>query len=173
MNIADVYDMKMMLNMNDVVSSGLIRFGLPLLVLVPLAGCNQQPSGHTVETMSGAPIVRHHDPAKVAEGEKIYRQNCARCHGANAEGDPQWRQPGPDGTYPPPPLNGTGHAWHHPRAWLEQMIHEGSPPGQGNMPPWKDKLTDTEIDAVVEWFQSKWPDQVYGAWFEMQQNTRR
>jgi mono/diheme cytochrome c family protein len=143
-----------------------------LVVVLVLSGCEQQ-QGHMVETMSGAAIERQHDLVKVAAGEQVYRQHCASCHGDHGQGAPQWRQAGADGKYPPPPLDGSGHAWHHPRQWLQDMIHEGSPNGQGNMPAWKDKLSDQEIDAVVEWFQSTWPDDVYAVWFEMQQNTRR
>lgn len=143
-----------------------------MAITLVLSGCERQ-QGHVVETMSGAPVVRQHDTAKVAAGEQVYRQHCARCHGEHGEGAPQWRQAGTDGKYPPPPLDGSGHAWHHPRQWLQEMIREGSPAGQGNMPAWKNKLTEQEIDAVVEWFQSTWPDQVYAVWFEMQQNSRR
>lgn len=165
--------MKMLQKQDDCMEGGLIKWSLGLLLLLPLAACDQPPAGHTIETMSGAPVVRQHDAAKVAAGMKVYRQHCARCHGANGEGDPLWRKVGPDGKYPPPPLDGSGHAWHHPRNWLAQMIREGSPPSQGNMPSWRDKLTEQEIDAVIEWFQSTWPDQVYGAWYEMQQNAGR
>lgn len=34
------------------------------------------------------------------------------------------------------------------------------------MLPWKDQLSDQEIDAVIYWFQSKWPDELYAAWQE-------
>ena len=32
------------------------------------------------------------------------------------------------------------------------------------MPPFKDKLTAQEIDAIIAWFQSLWPDNIYAAW---------
>jgi mono/diheme cytochrome c family protein len=32
---------------------------------------------------------------------------------------------------------------------------------------WKDKLNDEEIEAIVAWFQSQWPDEVYAAWYQM------
>jgi mono/diheme cytochrome c family protein len=71
--------------------------------------------------------------------------------------------------FPPPPLDGTGHAWHHPVSWLKQMILDGSPAGQGKMPAWRGKLSEQEVEAVITWFQSLWPDRVYVAWYEMQQ----
>jgi mono/diheme cytochrome c family protein len=36
------------------------------------------------------------------------------------------------------------------------------------MPAWKGKLSDAQIDAVIEWMQSTWPDPVFAAWHEMQ-----
>lgn len=107
------------------------------------------------------------DPRQVQLGAQVFQDNCARCHGQDAQGAPNWRQPDADGFYPPPPLNGTGHAWHHPRAVLRDVIASGSPPGQGKMPAWRDKLSDEQIEAVITWFQSKWPEDVYAMWLEM------
>lgn len=67
------------------------------------------------------------DPEKIKRGEAVYRANCASCHGSNGESTPGWRTPGPDGRYPPPPLDGSAHAWHHSTETLEKMIREGSP----------------------------------------------
>lgn len=108
---------------------------------------------------------------QIARGETIFRANCASCHGVNAQGAFNWRKVGSDGKYPAPPLNGTGHAWHHPTKVLRQVIKNGSPGGQGNMPPWKDKLTHQEIDDVIVWFQSKWSPQVYQAWLERDRSS--
>jgi mono/diheme cytochrome c family protein len=115
---------------------------------------------------------RNYDAAVLAEGEKLFSVHCAQCHGQNAQGHPQWRKVGADGKYPPPPLNGSGHAWHHSRAVLRNVIKNGSPPGQGNMPAWEGKLTAQQIEHVIDYFQSLWPDPVYSAWIEMQQNQR-
>lgn len=105
-------------------------------------------------------------------GRQVYSQNCAVCHGANGEGDENWRQRKPDGKFPPPPLNGTGHTWHHPLKILQYVIKNGSPGGQGDMPAWKDKLSDHEIDSVIAHVQSWWSPQVYSAWREIDQRAR-
>jgi mono/diheme cytochrome c family protein len=47
---------------------------------------------------------------------------------------------------------------------LFQVVKNGSPGGQGNMPAWGEKLNDEEIVAVIAWFQSKWPEQIYDVW---------
>ena len=105
------------------------------------------------------------DPEKIKRGEAVYRANCASCHGPNGEATSGWRTPGPDGRYPPPPLDGSAHAWHHSTETLEKMIREGSP-GPGGMPPWDGKLTNQQIDDVIVWIKSLWPDEVYDIWFK-------
>jgi len=141
--------------------------GISLLALVACDNSGKDSATGAIESLTGPALERSVDPKVIEAGERLFRQHCSQCHGQQAEGDPNWRKPDADGKYPPPPLNGTGHAWHHPKLWLKQMIQEGSRP-QGNMPAWRDKLTDDEIEAVIAWFQSQWPDRVYAAWYEMQ-----
>ncbi len=104
------------------------------------------------------------DTAQLARGAKIYKVHCAECHGANAEGAPNWHVKSPDGKNPAPPLNGTGHDWHHPMAALKWTIREGTAKLGGNMPAWKEKLSDSDIEAVIAWFQSLWPEEIYKNW---------
>lgn len=147
---------------------GLILLGLGVLSFV---GCDQHST--TSMTSTGVMPKRSYDRDVVALGGTIYKTHCVRCHGENAEGNLQWRKPDAQGKYPPPPLNGTGHAWHHSRLVLRGFIENGSEDGKGNMPAWRDVLSEREIEAVITWFQSLWPDQVYAAWYEMQQNIER
>ena len=109
------------------------------------------------------------DAAQLALGNKLFQEHCAQCHRTDASGDPNWRKRGADGRFPPPPLNGSGHAWHHSVPVLMSVIKQGSPQGKGNMPAWEGKLTDDEIQAIITWFQSTWPKPVYDTWYEMQQ----
>ncbi|WP_455374780.1 c-type cytochrome [Kaarinaea lacus] len=132
-----------------------------------LTACDQQPSVSASST--GLMPKREYDQKVLNVGKEVYAENCAQCHGENAQGAPNWHKRNADGTFPPPPLNGTGHAWHHSIAVLTDMIKNGSKPGEGNMPAWKDKLSAEQIDMVIQWFQSLWPDQVYAAWYEQQQ----
>jgi mono/diheme cytochrome c family protein len=32
------------------------------------------------------------------------------------------------------------------------------------MPAWKDRLSDQQIEDIIAWFQSRWPDEQYVAW---------
>ncbi len=144
----------------------------PLMVVLLLAACGEDggkpaagPAAATpaVVTATATPI-RVTDAGQLTRGAKIYKANCAVCHGANAEGAPNWHRQGPDGKYPAPPLNGTGHDWHHPTSALKWTIREGTAKLGGNMPAWKDKLPDSDIEAVIAWFQSLWPEEVYKNW---------
>jgi mono/diheme cytochrome c family protein len=53
------------------------------------------------------------DDAAVARGRVLYDATCAVCHGSNLEGEGDWQSPGPDGRYPAPPHDASGHTWHH------------------------------------------------------------
>jgi mono/diheme cytochrome c family protein len=115
-------------------------------------------------TESGAAISRGYAAADIKRGAEVFQRNCAECHGARAEGAPDWHRRGADGRFPAPPLNGTGHAWHHPPAALMRTIRDGTLKLGGSMPSWGDKLSDGEIEAVLAYVVSLWPDELYQAW---------
>ncbi len=145
-----------------------------LLAVLSLAACSEsggRPAAATPAAAIAAPV-RVADAGQLARGAQIYKANCAVCHGANAEGAPNWQRPGPDGKYPAPPLDGSGHAWHHPSAALELTIRGGTLKLGGGMPAWKDKLRDADIEAVIAWFQSLWPEDIYRQWRAMEEKTR-
>lgn len=104
-------------------------------------------------------------PSTIALGKNIYAQQCAACHGANLEGQPNWRSRLADGRLPAPPHDETGHTWHHPDAMLFDVTKHGgaknAPPGfVSGMPAFGDKLTDREIAAVLAYIKSRWPEPV-------------
>jgi protein-disulfide isomerase/mono/diheme cytochrome c family protein len=107
---------------------------------------------------------RWYSQADVDRGSILFKQNCSSCHGANAEGTLDWKKTDSNGKYPPPPLNGTAHAWHHSKKLLKKTILEGGAKLGGLMPPFGDKLSDQDIDAVIAFMQSKWTDDVYQKW---------
>ena len=114
---------------------------------------------------------RWYDRSRIESGGKVYAANCAVCHGARGEATSDWRRREPDGSFPPPPLNGTAHTWHHPFGILARQIKFGAPGGDGKMPIFQGKLTDEEIINVIAWFQSLWPDDIYAQWWEIQQRS--
>lgn len=143
----------------------LLIFGLSLLLMA----CGK--SEESSITPEAVKVVRHTDAMQISRGEKVFSKYCASCHGEQAQGDANWRSRDETGRFPPPPLDGSAHAWHHPLAQLKHVISNGSPGGKGNMPAWKEKLTEQEIDDTIAWFQNKWPDEVYAAWAEINQRA--
>ena len=107
---------------------------------------------------------RWYDQATLHKGSTIFQNHCATCHKANAEGTLNWKKTDNQGNLPPPPLNGTAHAWHHDKDVLTNTIREGGAKLGGTMPAFKDKLSDSDIDAAIAYFQSKWPDKLYQNW---------
>jgi mono/diheme cytochrome c family protein len=125
-----------------------------------LAGCAGRAST-SASSITSYPTL---DAARVNRGREVYQQNCVICHGANAEGAINWATPGPDGLYPPPPHDDTGHTWHHSDRVLYETIRDGmndplQPGSPLRMPMWGGKLTDAEIRAVIEYFRSLWTEE--------------
>lgn len=102
------------------------------------------------------------DATAVAKGQLVYAQYCASCHGANLEGQPDWQQQRPDGTWPAPPHDISGHTWHHNDESLFTTVKFGSqatsPAGyKVSMPGYASTLSDDEIWAVLAFIKSTWP----------------
>jgi hypothetical protein len=68
---------------------------------------------------------------------------------------------------PPPPLDGTSRAWHHDLKLLKKTIHEGGAKLGFLMPAFGEQLSDNEIDQLIAYFQSKWPNNTYRKWAEL------
>ena len=155
---------------------GTLLFFIVIVMLLQF-GCDVSfNDGKNLQTLSGTNVSRVLDEMLVAEGKWIFEENCKGCHGANAQGAINWKQTDADGFYPPPPLDGSGHAWHHSSMVLKDVIKYGSVRDEqgrakGKMPAWENKLDDQQLDAVISWFQSLWPDPVYASWFDREQRA--
>lgn len=116
---------------------------------------------------AGTPAVaRWYSSGQVGAGAALYAENCASCHMPDAEGSADWKTRDAEGRFPPPPLNGTAHAWHHPLDILRQTVRRGGAPVGGSMPAFGDKLSASETDAILAWVQSHWSDKIYAIWHE-------
>ena len=75
-------------------------------------------------THSHYPITRDSLEA-IKNGKILYNQYCVSCHQANLAGATNWQGLDEDGHRKAPPLNGTGHTWHHTDELLHRMIKYG------------------------------------------------
>ena len=104
------------------------------------------------------------DAAQVARGKVVYAEQCASCHGARLEGQPNWQSRKPDRRLPAPTHNTSGHTWHHPDEDLFKITKEGiaafAPPGySSDMPAFSGALSDADIWAVLAFIKSSWPEE--------------
>lgn len=105
------------------------------------------------------------DSAITAQGQEIYTDNCASCHGADLKGQPDWRRQDADGYLPAPPHDRTGHTWHHPDKQLIEITRLGTEAIVGGnyrsrMIGFGEILSEDEIIAVLAYVKSTWPDHV-------------
>ena len=139
-------------------SSKIIRFFLYTLVVVVGSPANSQGNNNVV-------VKREINYKAYTSGQRLYLKNCAVCHGRSGEGAKGWRKPDKNGANLAPPLNGTGHAWHHSSQSLANTIKNGTAKLGGNMPAWKDRLSNSEIKLILLWIKAQWPDEIYTAWY--------
>ncbi len=107
-------------------------------------------------------------PLDIETGRALYEENCAACHGANLEGQPNWQSKGADGRLPAPPHDESGHTWHHGDGLLFEYTKLG---GKGalaargmefdsGMPGFGESLTDAEIQNIIEYIKSTWTERM-------------
>ena len=143
-------------------------------IALMLAACTETPAP------GDDPRADPRDAAKVALGAKVYAQQCAACHGAKLEGQPDWRVRLANDRLPAPPHDEGGHTWHHPDYVLFAITKNGLVPPyapkdyESDMPAFSGKLSDEEIWAVLAYLKSHWTSSdVLSARAEMTRNTKQ
>ena len=152
-----------------------------IIVATFLAACgDEQPSTPAKRTLAPSPTATTAmilTPASTvppvrntatSSGQAIFQSNCAVCHGADGEGQPDWHIKKPDGVLPAPPLNGDGHTWHHGDGTLYTYVSRGGkafespsvPSFKSGMPAFGEVLSHDDIIAVIEYVKSLWGDKV-------------
>ena len=101
-------------------------------------------------------------PMTIQLGQQLYAMNCAACHGANLQGQPDWKHRLANGRMPAPPHDVTGHTWHHSDRDLFNLTKLGVAAVMGDgyesdMPAFGEKLSDDDITAVLDYIKSTWP----------------
>ena len=101
----------------------------------------------------------------IARGKIVYESNCVSCHQVNLIGAENWKGVDKDGHRKAPPLNGTGHTWHHDDATLHNIIKYGLAKlvknYEGKMIAFGDKINDKQIDSVLSYIKNHWEDEIY------------
>lgn len=140
-----------------------------LFLLVSLiSGCSDE-QAQPVQP-SAAPEVEQReqsrfDVAVLARGALLYQQNCAECHGPEAQGHPDWENAKQRGYSAAPPLDGTGPAKKLRETELVAIIKNGVKyNGKPVMPAWQGRVSDEDVKSVITWFQALWPGEVYARW---------
>ncbi|MBO9432513.1 cytochrome c [Sulfitobacter sp. R18_1] len=109
-------------------------------------------------TVLGVPV----DAEMIDQGADLYAENCASCHGADLEGQPDWRRRLENGRMPAPPHNEAGHTWHHADQQLFDITKNGLasvvPGYESDMPVFDGILSDAEITAILGYIKSTWPE---------------
>ena len=124
--------------------SALLFVGLGIVACAPTAspaGTSAPPPARELPTTASPERGSDQPPAR---GAQLYAARCQVCHGD--------RQ-GMGGTGASA-HNETGHTWHHPDATLKDWILNGKLPGA--MPPFKDTLTDEEVDEILSHIRTWW-----------------
>ena len=119
---------------------------IPLIIF--MTGCNLKEDNKNSDSM-------------VLLGETIYNKNCLSCHGPNGQGLAEdWKVKDANGNYPPPPLNGTAHTWHHSPEQLLYTINKGGVEMGGQMPAFENLLSKKEKQALIDYIYSLWPKEI-------------
>ena len=96
-------------------------------------------------------------PERIEAGRQIFEENCQACHGEKGRGEKpdDIHARDQNGLPVAPPLDDSGHGWHHSDVQLIHTIHEGSPRNE-RMIAWKDVLDAEAVRNVVAYVKSLW-----------------
>ena len=101
--------------------------------------------------------IAYSTPERIAQGKKLYEENCIACHGEKGigekPGDPGAKDE--DGQFVAPALDDSMHGWHHADAQLIETIMEGSPRNE-RMIAWKHNFERKDAESLVAYIKSLW-----------------
>ena len=105
------------------------------------------------------------DVERIARGARLFQENCAQCHGPEAQGHPDWERGRREGFVAAPPLNGTGTDITLSKSRMVDIIRKGvSRNGVPVMPAWAGRVSDENVEDVITWYQALWPAEIYQKW---------
>lgn len=117
------------------------------------------------------------DVQMIADGKRLYADQCASCHGAGLEGEGNWRERKSNGRLPAPPHDENGHTWHHDDRALFNLTKHGpqfvaGDDYESDMPAFRDVLSDRDIVAILSYIKSTWPEKVRATHDEINRRAR-
>ena len=119
-----------------------------IFTIILLVGCSPEEKNSNIDSMASL-------------GESVFNINCVSCHGVKGQGlATDWKVKDSNGNYPPPPLNGTAHTWHHSPEQLLYTINKGGTEMGGQMPAFENQLTEEEKKALIDYMYSLWPKEI-------------
>ena len=146
-------------------ASGLI--GAAAIAAVAQGLMDEDPQGAASAEIAGLSVLG--EPVTrdmVEQGGAIYAESCAACHGAQLEGQPDWRRRTEDGRMPAPPHDDSGHTWHHADRDLFTITKHGVgavvPGYESDMPAFEGLLSDDEVKAVLAYIKTSWSERERG-----------
>jgi len=125
-----------------------------------------------VGTASAAQAEHRLTGRDIETGAALYAGNCASCHGAELDGQPDWRSPGEDGVLPAPPHDASGHTWHHDTPMLLDYTLKGGQATlealgvtgvKSGMPAFEETLSEVQVLDILAFIRSTWPERVQAA----------
>ena len=156
---------------HGLILAGAAAVGLGAIAAV--AALAQQEKGNAPAdgvTFLGEPVTA----GQIEAGRELYAETCASCHGADLEGQADWKRRLDNGRMPAPPHDETGHTWHHSDQDLFAITKGGVeavvPDYESDMPAFDGILTDEEIKAVLAYIKSTWPERQRGFQAEITAN---
>ena len=103
---------------------------------------------------------------RIERGAAVYAAHCSSCHGEKREGQLNWREKTADGTRPAAPaLNDSGNVWSYKDRQLFTIVKNGyvppytKPGRESDMPGFRDRLSDDEIHAVLDFIRASWSEE--------------
>ncbi|MBT9568626.1 MAG: cytochrome c [Thiobacillus sp.] len=145
--------------------------GTVVLAALVVVACEQAPVGDAERVGVVQPRASFKlDAAEVKRGQALYEKHCLGCHGESGRGTVlDWRIRDGDGQLPPPPLDDSARTSLLATGELLDIVREG----RGNMPAWKNTLSERDMERVVTYIKSLWTPAVYRLWWSTELRAQK